>query len=172
MSYGLKSLPRHRSCLCDRVGHQIPQLGFTKTWQSPAIDKKAGRFGDLECHEVFNIELEHRLHVSALRVQFGFLNIQARTLCLLLGQINAGLTVVGPLRLAGQQGFEHWLVFILKPGRFKHLNHLIGASVKRRVTNDQTHLLRVLPENVFDDGVEGAASFAGRVKELNDGHWR
>ncbi|MEY5030032.1 MAG: hypothetical protein RLZ63_2347 [Pseudomonadota bacterium] len=115
---------------------------------------------------------QHCSDVRALGVGLRLGNVQTGFLCRPERQLDVRFAVVGPLRLGGQNHFQHGLVLVLAFGGFEQLDHLIGAGMERGVADHQTHIVRVLLEDVLDDGIERPAGLARRVKELDDGDRR
>ena len=70
--------------------------------------------------------------------------------------------------LRRQHGFQYRLVLALALGRFEQLHHLVGPLVKRRVADDEPHVVGVLRHQALDDRIERAAGLAGGVEELDD----
>lgn len=86
------------------------------------------------------------------------------------GPGGAGVGVVVPLRLGFEDGFQDLWVNALFAGGFQQADGLFGADVQGHVAQHQADVVRVFGHHLFDDGVEGAAAFAGWVEEFDHGH--
>jgi hypothetical protein len=66
------------------------------------------------------------------------------------------------------EGVKDRLKSSLKVSGVQDSNGFFGASMKRRIAQNQAHFVRIRRQNAFQHRIKGAAPLASWVKELDD----
>ena len=74
-----------------------------------------------------------------------------------------------PFRLRGQNCLQHRFEDSLHARGLKYPHGFFGPLVKRRVSENEAHILGMRGQDLLHGRIEGAAGFAGRIEELDDG---